>query len=793
MLPTRSFVQRNVLLLVFVLLSICTTALPVQAQNWMPVLTNEVGDTIPYVYPPPDSAYIPDELIVKFRKGSLDYSKLCYTYSHFTANPKQEKALGISDYQISALMAQRFDIDSIVIDTTLRSAIRSFGGTKLRRITHANPCADTVSITRRGDTLIGCDDFNWMVLELDNDTSVIKAATMLTIFYQPFIEGAEPNYIGELARDPGDPQYTGAPQTSIRNLIGAPRAWDNQVSSDRFKVGVVDNGVYYNHCDLGGGMGAGYKVRGGWNYTENNSNIGFFSDHGTPVAGIIGALSNRNCATPTPEGVAGIAGGWGPLNGATDEGLGVQLYGYRTTVSLGRNAEISLDFALAAIRRASAYNPLTGYGDGVHVLNNSYRFPGAYYTEALRSAVNYAYEHSVLFVASRGNDRNNSEAYPACFDSPWVTSVGAGDFQKDLIFYSSYGRNVDVIAPGGRSDAAAQPWEKIVRTTQYPTGYTWFSGTSAAAPHVSGVYALLLSEVDLLWAPDPEDYEGMIKASAEDRNLANYDNETGWGHLQADRLFEMIDDGYKLSYFNSRNLQYTYGGWSSPMRVAFFNGGAMYKPLASGSYTVKRRTVSATITLPSGRWIVDNDHPLFVWGMGGSPLSSGGYSAANPNYQTNYTRMTSGTGGNGLVDGIIHSHSLQVQVTTFQYEVWDLQGRYAGLHPSTDQLMHHIGVFGKRITTSVQLSDEVETPEIGIFPNPADDVFTVRYAVETPSRVELCLLNTLGQQIVSVSPEVLGRGTYSQEIHTASLPPGVYYCRLTLNGVSTVRPVTIVR
>lgn len=238
----------------------------VHAQSWVPKIRNERGDTIAYTYPPSSSSYVPNELIIKFRRGALDLGYLCYICPDPQAELKDKGGRNLNsagpDAQCrSIVMDQRFPVDSgVLASSAFVQAVKSFGGTTLRRMTPANPCRDTLSQTRRGDTLI-IDHHNWLVLHLNNDTSVINAAFWLTTLFQDQIEIAEPNYYTRPLRTPNDYYYSNSPNQLSLTMIGMPLAWNYEVGISSVDVGIIDDGVDYLHCDLGGELGP--KVKGG--------------------------------------------------------------------------------------------------------------------------------------------------------------------------------------------------------------------------------------------------------------------------------------------------------------------------------------------------------------------------------------------------------------------------------------------------------------------------------------------------------------------------------------------------
>jgi subtilisin family serine protease len=218
----------------------------------------------------------------------------------------------------ASLFAERFYVDDLILDTNLLSRLKFFGGDTLSRITLANPCRDTLSITRNGDTIL-CDDYLWMKVKLNNDRSVIAATTFITALEQNSVEIVQPNFIYEMDAIPNDDYYLTL-QKSLRSNFDVEQAWEYQTGSNKIKVAIIDDGVYYDHCDFK--SGGHEKVIDGWNYYHNNQDYDLDGSHGTPVAGIIGAYTNKTCNSNT-NGIAGISGGWNNDEGARLIGLKV--------------------------------------------------------------------------------------------------------------------------------------------------------------------------------------------------------------------------------------------------------------------------------------------------------------------------------------------------------------------------------------------------------------------------------------------------------------------------------------
>jgi subtilisin family serine protease len=205
-------------------------------------------------------------------------------------------------------------------------------------------------------------------------------------------------------------------------------------------------------CDSNDADGNGYRDDlVGWNYVANSNNPWDDNSHGSHVSGTIAAISNNGI------GVAGVA--WNarilPLKFLNSTGSGATSH------------------AISAIHYASA--------NGARVINASWG--GGIGTATLSDAIRVAGERGTVFVAAAGNNASNNDAspfYPASYRHPNEIVVAAINKWGELATFSNYGATmVDLAAPG----------QSILSTV--PGGYASKSGTSMAAPHVSGVVALL--------------------------------------------------------------------------------------------------------------------------------------------------------------------------------------------------------------------------------------------------------------------------------------------------------------
>ncbi len=259
--------------------------------------------------------------------------------------------------------------------------------------------------------------------------------------------------------------------------IDAPEAWDLTTGGKNVAVAVMDAGVDYNHPDLAANMWTnpgeipgnqidddhnGYvDDRHGIDAVHHTGDPQAVDAHGTHVAGTIGAVGHNG------RGVTGVA--W------STNIIAVRIF---------RSAAEGDGAPLSAIIDAFDYLiDLRERGVPLRAVNGS--FGTSSYVSSFEDAVRRLGEAGVLFVASSGNEgtnNDNSPRYPANFRFPHVISVAASDANGALAEFSNYGvATVDLAAPG----------VDILSTVS--GGYQFFSGTSMAAPHVTGAIALLAS------------------------------------------------------------------------------------------------------------------------------------------------------------------------------------------------------------------------------------------------------------------------------------------------------------
>ncbi len=311
----------------------------------------------------------------------------------------------------------------------------------------------------------------------------------------PAIEYAEPNWIYTHSATSNDTYYTNG---SLWGMYGDASSPANQFGSQAAEawaaghtdcsgvlVGVIDEGIYFNHPDLAANIwtnpydpadgvdndGNGYvdDVRG-WDFDGNSNNInsgGAGDDHGTHVAGTIAGVGGNG------TGVAGVC--WS----------GVKLISGRF---LGRRGGTTAN----AIKAVDYFTDLkTRHGLNIVATNNSWG--GGGFSQALQDAIGRANNAGILFVAAAGNSGANNDttaSYPSNYPNANIIAVAALASNGSLASYSQYGATtVDICAPGSGVFSTVPVSSKGGITP----GYASYNGTSMATPHVTGGVALYAS------------------------------------------------------------------------------------------------------------------------------------------------------------------------------------------------------------------------------------------------------------------------------------------------------------
>jgi len=387
---------------------------------------------------------------------------------------------------------------------------------------------------------------------------------------QPDVRHVEPNYRLHTALEPNDSAYD---LQWHYPLIGLPAAWDVTIGDPDVIVAVIDTGILSNHPDLAGQLVAGYDfvrdpaadgdgIDPDPEDPGNRANPGNSRFHGTHVAGTVAARGNNRI------GVSGVA--WGarvmPLR-ALDDGGGTS---YDVAQAVRFAAGLANDSGTFPAATAAIIN-LSLSGEGFSQMNQ------ALYRE-LR-------ERGTIVVASAGNEATRAPAYPAAYDG--VISVAAVDAQREIASYSNRGTSIDISAPGGdgSTDFNGDGYPDGILSTGGSAdaggvefAYTFLNGTSMAAPHVSGVIALMKSINPQL---DGLQLESLLQSGSltDDLGSAGRDELYGHGLVNARKAVEAALASIGETFTPPATLRASsqslnFGGAREQLDITLSNGGS---------------------------------------------------------------------------------------------------------------------------------------------------------------------------------------------------------------------------
>ncbi|MEG2323767.1 MAG: S8 family serine peptidase [Anaerovoracaceae bacterium] len=350
---------------------------------------------------------------------------------------------------------------------------------------------------------------------LPQDQSVEEAVKAYT--KDPDVKYAQPNYMYKLEGQNTD--KTAKTATTDKdygkqwylNKVEAEGAWDilDKIETEKVKVAVLDTGVDVNHVDLQDNLNKDLSVditqKKGGQYPKLLKDL---DEHGTHVAGIIGATANNNI------GVAGV--GTGKNNNLIDL-LAVNVFTYIKNIS-----EPGLYALTEDIIKAIAY----AENHGVKVINLSLATYD--YDKAFNDEIEKGTKAGITIVCAASNEGTAQPAYPASYkDTISVIATNKDDKKAD---FSNFGDTTDLSAPG-----------KDIYSTVVGNKYAYNSGTSMAAPVVSAVAAMIYAAKPSI---EPSQVKDVLKKTAKDLYTPGKDIYSGWGLVNGKRAIRYAMDPY---------------------------------------------------------------------------------------------------------------------------------------------------------------------------------------------------------------------------------------------------------
>ncbi len=408
------------------------------------------------------------------------------------------------------------------------------------------------------------------------------------------IEYAQFNHVYKIDDLPNDPLL---PDQWLIEKIHLELAWNLTYGDSTVLIAIIDTGIDYDHEDLSSNLwinpgedlnknrhvdssdfngidddnnGFVDDIRG-WDFTDAphfpdggdylapDENPWDENGHGTSVAGIAAATANNGI------GIAGVAPGCRIMNlrAGTSQGL------------------LEEDDVASAI--------IYAVDNGAKIINMS--FGDVATSQMLRDVIQFAFESGVVLIASAGNSSSPEIHYPSGL--PQVISVAATNSNDVLASFSNYGATIELVAPGVN-----------LKTTARNNQYRNISGTSAAAPVVSGVAGLILSKNPEL---TNQDVRNLLTSSSFDLGITNWDQYFGSVRIepsialqipyvsQATITNPVLDDGF---YSDSITITGTASGAFLQSYELFYGVGVNPDEWNSIVKVEKRQVVSDTL----GNW-----------------------------------------------------------------------------------------------------------------------------------------------------------------------------------------------
>ncbi|MEO6858123.1 MAG: S8 family serine peptidase [Solirubrobacteraceae bacterium] len=373
------------------------------------------------------------------------------------------------------------------------------------------------------------------ILHLRHGESVTAAARRLR--RQPGVAFAEPNYIAHQtgAFYPDDRGRAGTPGgwTAMQwNLlpgmgIDAPTAWANLLAVRRpggrgVRVAILDTGVAYrrwHHFRRSPDFGNTHFVAP-YDFIADNRFPLDRNGHGTFVAGVVGESTNNNI------GLTGIAYGASimPVRVLDAGGLGDEN-------TIARGIRYAVTHGAQVINLSLEFLP--------NEVSSSNQIP------EIVSAINFAHRRRVIVVGAAGNDQDTRLAYPARARN--VISVGATTRDRCLAGYSNGGAGLDLVAPGGGTDALMPSDADCLPDRSLPSIYQmtlvdpphwsrfgypgYYIGTSMSAPAVSAAAALVIASGVLGRRPRPVQVLARLEQTATPLGSNHPNDQYGYGLL----------------------------------------------------------------------------------------------------------------------------------------------------------------------------------------------------------------------------------------------------------------------
>ena len=365
---------------------------------------------------------------------------------------------------------------------------------------------------------------NTYIIEADVSSQAEYDKLLASLKKDSRFEYAEADMVLTTSMVPDDPYFSSSESWGqpFDDLYGVKvtsswEAWET-ATGDGVTVAVVDTGIDNAHLDIANNMWTNTKEIAnngidddnngyiddiwGWDFVNSDNSPVDDNGHGTHVAGTIAATGNNGI------GIVGVA-------------PGAKVMAVKGCDKKGNGNSVILSNAIVYAAE-----------NGADIINCS--FGGLGYSQTLEDAVNKAINLGAVVVVAAGNKNDDVSKYSPASIKGAIT-VAATDISDKKADFSNWGSGIDVAAPGVDilslgAKAITAPVGKVSNE------YTVASGTSMAAPHVSGIAALILSNQREL---SNDQIYIALRDSADDIISSGFDNYSGYGRVNAGRALQI--------------------------------------------------------------------------------------------------------------------------------------------------------------------------------------------------------------------------------------------------------------
>ncbi len=509
--------------------------------------------------------------------------------------------------------------------------------------------------------------------------------------------------------------------------INIEAAWAIETGSPSVIVAVIDEGVDEDNTDIDANIWSNF----GWDYVGADSNPDPSNQdehHGTSVASIIAAETNNG------SGVAGIAGGW---NSTGCKIMSLRVFGYENNNFVEATQYIDDAIIFAA-------------NNGAKVINMSFKVVGndlVSYQSSIDAAIEYAYKSKgCLLVAASGNETKPGIYYPA--RNMNVMAVGGITRTSTWTNYGRYGTELEVVAPSTYIYSLLNSYSQSSDNWGLFGGGTTGNGTSASAPQVAGVAALIFSKYSN-WIN--YDIRKILNESAMD---LGDELKFGNGLLQADVALIQANPTYQVTNNQPQNaiLTGTYG--SNPI--------IQWNEVSGGDiedYNIYRAQ------------IVDGSYSHF-------------HKVASVYHSGNTT--------NSWTDNSVTRLHPSIATSTHFYRVTSVDYDYVESVTSNE-------VSTGSNWASKMVSDEKEkvvTYKYCLednFPNPFNPSTTIKYELSKESHVLITIYNSLGEKVTEVVNNKMNEGKYQVNFDASNLSSGMYFYSIVAGEFRSTKKMILMK